>query len=806
MRLYVPACVLVLALLLCSEKISAVEYSEEVRNSHIILYEHAGFQGARLTLRLRDGGYQEIDPANILHGRCSSFELNCPPNVMVTLCKHLEGQKEFPIDRKNFRPPDHLVDVGALSAASLNDAIKSLVWAVDNAQVEGRSKTGAEDDANRPPDPPRSPRLVRNVIPGSPVPITPPIKLPLPETITKVPEGMAKKMDEAKDAILPKANQAANAIQSHKDKVGEVVSALSASQDPAAKIAALGALSLSDVVSTASNFNYEDEKARIQDSIGSGLKFGDHLLDLADSQLAEMKGKADELTKKFKESAERIEAVKRIDMLQKRYLLDLKALLELQKGLKLPTVDDLVGQLDMLWPVKELPVFSLDTPLTIGCNQLAMTHFGEITLPQGMKYNYEQIKLALSGNVALPDVDWIQCMAEIAAGIKPRFKRAWDELDTVAASGIQGGRYFSSERWTKYASVETISSVAGKIYASGGDGAKDAARELELQCRLELSDMLAWAKLEGQNNLTALATVALKRLKNFDSWNDVVENDEAIKVAIRGAKVNYQLAAFGETSSPYAVLLSPGYEALKRSGFQKWEEKVMIPHFGFIVEAKVAQTVGANPMDRLQMFVKLADSTGGSGGVVSEIQGAINKAFELVAKTSATQSIHVTEDLIRSVDVAEIFKLLLTEIKAKASNPSKPINWKLDLSHTKVADAIAERARKLALGNAGDAKVESLSLDLATGRVDALIKVTHAYKWKGLRPALNDIDAAMKRADAGDMLKDNASDLVLDAIFKTAPPGARELLERLKIAVKVKALYGRISEIEKEVSHLFKRI
>ena len=110
-----------------------------IEDSYIILFEHEHWQGATLTISLRDGGTVNIQKGTPLHDAASSFKLYAPPNVEVKLCEHHTFDSSYPGLTQTWSGNDgeHAVNKNEFQDI-LHDGTSSLVWLVNGSPSDDR--------------------------------------------------------------------------------------------------------------------------------------------------------------------------------------------------------------------------------------------------------------------------------------------------------------------------------------------------------------------------------------------------------------------------------------------------------------------------------------------------------------------------------------------------------------------------------------------------------------------------------------------------------------------------------------------
>lgn len=116
--------------------------------SYIILYIDGNWRGPQLQINLRDGGTVDIDHNTPWNDGASSFELYAPSNVKVRICQHNTYRDNWPGSNHYLTGNGATwgINKSELKVYGLHDEISSLVWYIDEVQVDGSQTVGSDLD------------------------------------------------------------------------------------------------------------------------------------------------------------------------------------------------------------------------------------------------------------------------------------------------------------------------------------------------------------------------------------------------------------------------------------------------------------------------------------------------------------------------------------------------------------------------------------------------------------------------------------------------------------------------------------
>lgn len=353
-----------------------------------------------------------------------------------------------------------------------------------------------------------------------------------------------------------------------------------------------------------------------------------------------------------------------------------------------PVVDGLINQ------IKKPVLYDHTTPGSLTFNMKEGTIFGDVDFANGVEYDSEKIKAAIDGRLSLPDVNYLEVAMQDSSGVSDNYQSVRASFyEQYGAENV----YFSTHRFTTWASPESVVDGAVKTYFGQGETViQDAVDMLEL----EYQDILSWLEFKAEDEAISQATHLLESL--------IFQQDfESPHLAVKWSQVDYHY-------SSKTVL---------------GEASVDSPHLAFAIiwkgpESQTDINGALNKFDEVHLksesqnlLKEIAES--------KDLPGK-NELFDALLDRLAsggTASQDVEQQ--RAQQLSEILGIDEAELRA-VFQEGNPI---IDLRHTKVADNIDGFLDNFAFGNEGSVSIDVFEFRLTDYTLDLQFSLRHRHIW-----------------------------------------------------------------------------
>jgi hypothetical protein len=404
--------------------------------------------------------------------------------------------------------------------------------------------------------------------------------------------------------------------------------------------------------------------------------------------------------------------------------------------------------------------FDLTTTASLTFNLGTGSYFVRADITNGVSYDTDRIKELFSGNVTLPRINPVEALSAFYglrtdhtsnyAAVRQQF------YNQYGAENV----YFVSERFSEWASPETLGAELAKAVATAGSSTASSVKEAFNQIRLELNDIYEWAKVKSQADAPKVLADVVQAIVLKQDFNSPY-------LAVKWVNIDHSYRA---NISAYGV----GTGAT-----------VKVPHFGF---ALIWKTTPGTYDRVLNSFNQL---TSGDPTVVDNLlKGFVNlpayqsnptlaKFLKLATTNPADKIDTQITSLLKSALGLDV---QLLRQRYAAGNPV------VDLTGTPVANRLAGVLSRLALGNEGSASVVKLEFNLGTLSFNAEISLRHRHSWGSVGEIIAAVgkkagEWATKAGDTVSQWTSSAGNLVRDTIYSA---GSRIKEEWLPSGSKVK--------------------
>jgi hypothetical protein len=386
----------------------------------------------------------------------------------------------------------------------------------------------------------------------------------------------------------------------------------------------------------------------------------------------------------------------------------------------------------------------------------------------GVTVTSQDFEALLSSGSALPDVDVMEVASTAAAGVKLAEKsNNYDERRRRAFEGhSRTDVYYSSRRFAKWASTETLLNHGVKAVITAGYGVNDALQDAQHHFMTELDDVYSWlqsrAKLEGERLSRTVLRDVLKCLITGKSPSELGLSIPRLSIRTDSVAYVYEVEAAGVTEVIGRVL--DEVQAAVGINWGKFEDALNeklsklgmnSPHIAFVitwdsdVEDGPALDAAMNEFDEVQLsdvdsaqerydllleaLQELVDAppAGVNLGPIKQLLGFMKQSANVQGVVNA----RVQKALAEAIG----FDPAAVELRYDQSVPI------IDLTNTPVREKLEGFLDRFALGNEGSASVTRLELNVSNYALSCDASIRHKHVWN-LEQGLSN---AWEKATAG---------------------------------------------------------
>lgn len=348
--------------------------------------------------------------------------------------------------------------------------------------------------------------------------------------------------------------------------------------------------------------------------------------------------------------------------------------------------------------------YSLTTQGEMTFNFETGSFYGKIDLGSGLTLDNEKIQDWMSGVFAIPDINPVQFMVSSATGLQLSHQTNYTNARAQYFASHAGGQnFFSSERFTDWASAETAAHQIALAIITDGSSTDQTIKEVQDQVLLEFNDLYSWLLQTGETDIENAATCALSAM-----LGEPCPSSSAIQITAQaeGVSCTYSASSSWETNLP--TELFPNLKIASPSA------TFPSSHLAFGLSIDGANVGATQYQDAMNAFDHLTDVSG-------DVQALFTKAVaHLLAGGSAKAAQYFTNmdigtmssRLVSQAVSSGLFNQLgiSSQVLATQFQQGNPI---IDLTNTQVAVNLANLLRPLAQGNERSAKVDKLEIDLS---------------------------------------------------------------------------------------------
>jgi predicted nucleic acid-binding Zn-ribbon protein len=382
----------------------------------------------------------------------------------------------------------------------------------------------------------------------------------------------------------------------------------------------------------------------------------------------------------------------------------------------------------------KLLAYDLMTDAVLSYNVVHGAFYAKVDLPGGASYDSEKLKdWVRHGQPSLPQGNPIEVIFG-AFGVDLQQTSGYaSHRGSVIATHPTASIYFASRRFVDWMSPETAADYTIKIVSTGQLGAEDAIQQAQDMLLLEFQDVMAWAYLQGMEDLESMAAAALEALATRKGFE---VDDVKLNLGWEEVKYDYNPQLTGMTEFPLKLL--PGGSAiLSKTNQALIHDRLTLtsPHAAFSV-------VWSNPL-RDHKAVAEALLSAKRSELAAKYDALLLGALDKVtgANLPKDQMKRLDSLLLQTGDptpagvagkLEETFKIDPAWIK-QAIDDGK---YFVDLKDKPIGTKLTAFLRPLAMGNEGSAMLQELEIDLATGRIFCRFSLRHKHSWGNLEQAL----------------------------------------------------------------------
>lgn len=391
---------------------------------------------------------------------------------------------------------------------------------------------------------------------------------------------------------------------------------------------------------------------------------------------------------------------------------------------------------------QDIILYDLHGRATFTYNAYTGAAWYEVTLPQGVKIEQGKVKSSLAGNQSLPNVDPQVVIDELGLF---RAKRI-NPYDGWAAKKLaQKDRaiYVSSKRFVDIVSLENVAQEVVWAIVSGGQTAQGSIDALKEQLTIEWGDMLTWLRdvgVEKQSELAGQITKALLEngLKAAFIPLKLGSGNNRFDIQVDVEVINYEYHLTPSISGEIKQLLSligiNTDKAIAGVGM-----KARAPHLAFSISLKRTKESPSPTSQQLKTFLQHLQS--GPGIDIGSVGDAVSEAVGVDLRRARRFQEHNGEGSIRSAFAKALASAVPNELEKYYVGGTT-----FDLTKSRFAQDLGRRLHGLMAGNAKEAQVTRLIVDVATATVTFDAELISKHRLARLN-VMQELDKAWKAKD-----------------------------------------------------------
>ena len=398
--------------------------------------------------------------------------------------------------------------------------------------------------------------------------------------------------------------------------------------------------------------------------------------------------------------------------------------------------------------------YDVTTTGTLSFNLNTGSYSAAFQLPAGITLDTSALKTLASGQFAVPSINPIQAVSAFE-GLKTSVTTNYDQVRVGLYQQYGGGNvFFTSQRFTDWASPENAAATAATAVATGGSTSGQIIQQAKDVILGELNGLYTWLQAKAPGEIQATLAAALQAMV---TGQDVSTPYVAVKVV--------------HVDETYSIGLGgPGSVLASGLGVGTPSGSITSTHLGFAV-------IWKGPGDSLGTLTSELNkfngaSLSGQSGFATALSGLLNvsalKGLGPIVQAVLTGNPSAAVDSFVEGKLATVFGLTPTQLN-QLYQPGNPI---VDLRSTNLATRLSSFLGNFAVGNAGSVTLTKLQFNLNTDEILAQVNVEARQNWGSVSDILNAVGKAVGEwADkAGDDLKqsvNSAGSFVRDTAYGT---------------------------------------
>lgn len=314
--------------------------------------------------------------------------------------------------------------------------------------------------------------------------------------------------------------------------------------------------------------------------------------------------------------------------------------------------------------------------------------------------------------------------------------------------------YFSSQRFTEWASPENIASTIGTGIATGGSNAGQAIQEARDVILGELGNIYSWLKQHAPEEVEALMASAFKSIVSGENYESPLLSVEFVNI-----EKEYTIGLGGPAAS---IANSLGNSSPSKT--------FTTTQMGFAVVLKSSGGVTAT-LDQLEQVINGQPSAAEEEyfALISRIANRPElEGLGPLANAVLQSNPGMSVDKTVSSMLRKAFEFNSADLR-KGFIEGNPI---VSLKDTHISQKLQSVLKIIAAGNEGKVIIEDLQLNLNTFEITATISVNHRHSWGSIEEILNTVGNKVgewgdKAGNAVKQQVDSVGNIVREVIYVT---------------------------------------
>jgi len=378
----------------------------------------------------------------------------------------------------------------------------------------------------------------------------------------------------------------------------------------------------------------------------------------------------------------------------------------------------------------KLLAYDLTTTGVLSYNISTGSFYASIDLPGGAKLDNDKVKEWMKGQFSLPEFNPVE-MAFYAVGVEITQSSGYNARRKELIDGNPGASvYLASQRFVDWFSPETVGRIALLMYGSGGTASESVINEFVTELQSEFYNLVAWAKLNGIEEIDAFADAALTALITRTGF-EVGE----VKLDMNWSSIDYTYQAHLSGLTELPMKLLPGGSRVEEQSQSVLGKMIPdSPHMSYDLVFKGKQGELKTTVQRLieaksgEMAEECRRLLGRSIGRVKEIPAPVR---DFLLKATEIQQLD---------PITEKTKALFGIDRDSLLKAAEQGNWVLDLRATEVGQKLKTDLNRLACGNDKSSEFKVLELDLSSGRIHCEFLLRHRQSWGTVKEAFEAVN------------------------------------------------------------------